>query len=129
MDNNNLLNNTTLNIVDELSSLDIGRDYTMADWKYEKLKEQIIEFQENLSDDVDVYIQLASFGQSIYMIVDEIGYQNPDLLYFFGTVNGNEAQLIQHISQLSFLLMTQPKLEPERSPRRIGFHMDKFESN
>lgn len=58
------------------------------------------------------------------MIVDEIGYQNPDLLYFYGTVNGNEAQLIQHISQLNFLLMTQPKPEPQAKPRRIGFATD-----
>lgn len=46
------------------------------------------------------------------MIVDEIGYQNPDLLFFYGIVNRNEAQLIQYISQLNFLLMTQPKPEP-----------------
>ena len=34
----------------------IGRDYSMADWKYEKLKEQIEEFQENLPESVDVYL-------------------------------------------------------------------------
>ena len=124
MDNDLLPVNTSLNMAQELAAMDIGRDYTMADWKYEKLKEQIEEFQENLPDAVDVCIQLASFGQSILMIVDEIGYQNPDLLYFYGTVNGNEAQLIQHISQLNFLLMTQPKPEPQAKPRRIGFATD-----
>jgi hypothetical protein len=66
-------------------------------------------------------VQLASFGQSIVMVVDSIGYQNPDILYFFGTVNGNEAQLIQHASQLNFLLLTQQKPRPEEKPRRIGF--------
>ncbi len=30
------------------------RDYNLADWKYEKLKEQIEEFQEDLPDSVDV---------------------------------------------------------------------------
>lgn len=122
MDNSFVPINTSLSIAQELSSMNIGRDYSMADWKYEKLKEQIEEFQENLPESVDVYVQLASFGQSILMIVDEIGYQNPDLLYFYGTVNGNDAQLIQHISQLNFLLMTQPKPEPKARPRRIGFH-------
>ena len=34
----------------------INRDYTLADWKYEKLKEQIEEFQADLTDDVDVCI-------------------------------------------------------------------------
>lgn len=124
MGNDFLSINTSLKMAQELAAMDIGRDYTMADWKYEKLKEQIEEFQENLPDAVDVCIQLASFGESILMIVDEIGYQNPDLLYFYGTVNGNEAQLIQQISQLNFLLMTQPKPEPQARPRRIGFATD-----
>lgn len=124
MGNDFLPINTSINMAQELAAMDIGRDYMMADWKYEKLKEQVEEFQENLPDSVDVCIQLASFGQSILMIVDEIGYQNPDLLYFYGTVNGNEAQLIQHISQLNFLLMTQPKPEPQAKPRRIGFATD-----
>lgn len=103
------------------------RNYSLADWKYEKIKEQIIEFQKDLSDSVDVCIQIASFGESIFMIVDEIGFQNPDMLYFFGSVNGNNAQLIQHVSQLNFLLMTQPKPEPESKPRRIGFKIEDYE--
>lgn len=118
---NEILPIKTISLAQEISDMEI-RDYTMADWKYEKLKEQIQEFQKNLPDTVDVCIKLASFGQSILMIVEEIGFQNPDLLYFYGTVNGNEAQLIQHISQLNFLLMTQPKAEPQARPRRIGFY-------
>ena len=101
-----------------------NRDYTHADWKYEKLKEQIEEFQKDLSDDVDVCVALASFGTSMIMCVTDIGYQNPDLMYFYGTINGNETQLIQHISQLNFVLMAIKKEEPERPPRRIGFVVD-----
>lgn len=80
-------------------------DYSRADWKYEKLKEQIIEFQNDLPDTIDVCVQLLSFGNSLVMNVNELGYQNPDMLYFYGTINGNEAQLIQHVSQLIFLLI------------------------
>ena len=100
------------------------RDYNKADWKYEKLMEQIDEFQRELSDDVDVCMKFTSFGQSVMMYVDSIGYQNPDLLYFYGTIDRNEAQLIQHMSQLSFLLLSQPKQEPDAEPIRIpiGFH-------
>lgn len=101
-----------------------SRDYSMADWKYEKLKEQIIEFQNDLPDTLDVCVQLASFGNSLIMNVYEIGYQNPDLLYFYGSINGNEAQLIQHVSQLNFLLLALPKPNPAGKPRRIGFHVD-----
>ncbi len=46
--------------MNDLKKLD--RDYFMADWKYEKLKEQIEDFQKNLPDTMDVYVQLASFG-------------------------------------------------------------------
>ena len=101
-----------------------SRDYIMADRKYEILKEQIEKFQENLSDDVDVCVQLASFGSSIIMYVSDIGFQNPDIMYFWGYVNGNEAQLIQHISQLNFMLMAVKKQKPDDKPRRIGFAVD-----
>ena len=97
------------------------RDYSMADWKYEKIKEQIEDFQANLADDVDVCVALASFGTNMIMQVTDIGYQNPDMLYFYGYINGNETQLIQHVSQLNFILMAVKNEEPERPPRRIGF--------
>ena len=96
----------------------------MADWKYEKIKEQISDFQSDLSNDVDVCVALASFGTNLIMQVTDIGYQNPDMLYFYGYINGNNAQLIQHISQLNFVLMAVKKGEPERPPRRIGFVSD-----
>ncbi len=97
------------------------RDYTMADWKYEKLVEQIKVFQNDLPDDDDVCVALASFGEMLLMEVESISYQNPDLLYFYGKIKGNAAQLIQHISQLNFVLMAVKKTEPERPARRIGF--------
>ena len=122
MNNENLQTRIINNMNDDIFNLQkLNRDYSMADWKYEKLKEQIEDFQENLPDSVDVCVQLASFGTNILMFVEGIGYQNPDMLYFYGTINGNEAQLIQHISQLNFLLMSVPKLESDAKPKRIGF--------
>ena len=100
------------------------RDLTRADWKYEKIKEQVEAFQQNLSDDIDVCVALASFGSNMVMQVTKMGYQNPDLLYFYGYINGNEAQLIQHVSQLNFALIAMDKEEPARPPRRIGFLAD-----
>lgn len=58
------------------------------------------------------------------MQVTDIGYQNPDMLYFYGYINGNQTQLIQHVSQLNFVLMAVKKEEPDRAPRRIGFVID-----
>lgn len=117
----------TLNISNDMLgdwTSDICRNYEYADWKYEKIREQIEEFQADLPDDVDVCVALTSFGTSMIMQVTDIGYQNPDMLYFYGYVNGNEAQLIQHASQLNFMLMTIKKDEPSRPARRIGFKID-----
>lgn len=113
-----------MNFTPNLPTIEIPRNYNLADWKYEKLQEQIKSFQADLSDEFDVCIALASFGTSMIMQVTDIGYQNPDMLYFYGYINGNQTQLIQHISQLNFVLMAVKKEEPARPPRRIGFVSD-----
>ncbi len=97
------------------------RDYDTADWKYEKIMEQIHDFEETLDDEHEIALKLASFGSSITMVVTEIGYQNPGLLYFYGFVNGVEAQLIQHMSQLNFLLISVEREDKTKPARRIGF--------
>lgn len=97
------------------------RDYDLADWKYEKIMEQIRDFEESLDVEHEVALKLASFGSSITMIVTGIGYQNPDLLYFYGYVNGVEAQLIQHVNQLNFLLTSVERKDKSKPARRIGF--------
>lgn len=97
------------------------RDCHMADWKYEKIIEEIQDFEKGLDDEHEIAIKLASFGSSITMVVTSIGYQNPDMLYFYGFVNGNNAQLIQHISQLNFLLTSVEREDKTKPVRRIGF--------
>jgi hypothetical protein len=97
------------------------RNHHLADFAYEKIIEQIQEFESELDENTEVAVQLASFGQSIVMSVTDIGYQNPDLIYFYGLIGDKKAQLIQHVNQLSFLLMAVPKADPDAPPRRIGF--------
>ena len=97
------------------------RDYKLADWKYEKIMEEIYNFEQELDDENEIALRLASFGSSITMIVTNIGYQNPDILYFYGYVNGKTSQLIQHISQLNFLITSVEKEDKSKPPRRIGF--------
>lgn len=103
------------------------RDYNMADWKFEKLIEQIKDFEEGLDDDHEVALKLASFGSAIMMYVVTIGYQNPDMLYFYGFVNGQPAQLIQHMSQLNFLITSVEKIDKDKPARRIGFALPTLE--
>lgn len=97
------------------------KDPNLADYSYEIIMKKIQEFESNLDDEHEVGLKLASFGQSITMSVFDIGYANPSTLIFYGTVGGQEATLIQHMSQLNFLLMSVPKADPEKPAHRIGF--------
>ena len=62
---------------DELSDSFHIRNYQLADWKYEKIMEEIRDFEKSLDNDHEIALKLASFGSSITMIVTSIGYQNP----------------------------------------------------
>lgn len=97
------------------------RDYYLADWKYEKIMQEIYDFEKNLDNEHEIALKLASFGSSVTMIVTSISYQNPDMLYFYGFVNGKDAQLIQHISQLNFLITSVERKDKSKPARRIGF--------
>lgn len=106
------------------------RDYSLADWKYEKIMEEIAAFESTLDNDHEIALRLASFGTSTVIIVTSIGYQNPDMLYFYGFVGGKKAQLIQHVSQLNFLITAVEREDKSKPARRIGFKatMDDEES-
>ena len=104
----------------ELSSYRI-RNYSLADWKYEKIMEEIAEYEAKLDNDHEIALRLASFGSSTVMVVTSVGYQNPDMLYFYGFVNGKDAQLIQHVSQLNFLITSVEREDKTKPERRIGF--------
>ena len=96
-------------------------EYDYAEWKYEKILEQIHNFEASLDEDHEIALRLASLGTSITMIVTDISYQNPDILYFYGLVNGKKAQLIQHTNQLNFLLTSIEREDKTKPARRIGF--------
>ena len=106
-----------------LSIDDITRkNYTLASYKYEALMEEITVFQNDLTDDFDVAVKLVSFGENMLLAIDKIGYQNPDILFFYGrNADGNQIELIQHMSQLSFLLVAVKRTDLSVAPHRIGF--------
>lgn len=97
------------------------RNYNLADYSYEVIMKRIKEFEDELDDEHEVSVKLTSFGQSVTMAVTSIGYSNPSTLVFYGLVGGQRATLIQHVSQLNFLLIASPKADPQKPPRRIGF--------
>ena len=103
------------------------RDYNLADYSYEVILERIKYFEYSLDDEHEVAVKLASFGQALTLSVTDIGYSNPSTLVFHGYVGDQPATLIQHMSQLNFLLVAVKKSDPEKPPRRIGFSVGQEE--
>ncbi len=89
---------------------------------YKRLVEMIKDFDESLDQNQEVGVKLASFGQTVTFHVTDLGYYNPSLIVFYGLMdNGQKVQLIQHVSQISFLLIAVQKLDPEKPKIKIGF--------
>lgn len=109
----------------DLSSLAINiKNPLHAETQYEIIMKSITNFEENLNDNEEIALKLACFGQTIILNVTNIRYSNPSLIHFYGYVEGQKATIIQHINQLSFMIMAVPKENPKAKPRRIGFHAD-----
>ena len=86
-----------------------------------KLYQQIVEFNSQLDDDKQVAVRLVTFGRSVTFVVNGLGYSNPSLIRFFGTMpDGSPVELIQHVSQISFLLTTSPRENPHEPKQEIG---------
>lgn len=123
-----------IHISNDLSEELINPKYTRrppadyADIAYENIIEQIREFEDELDSNHEIALQLASFGKSITLAVTDIGYSNPSTLVFYGFVDNRPATLIQHLSQLNFLLLSVEKADPEKPPRRIGFALSSEDS-
>ncbi len=92
---------------------------------YKRLVEMINEFDDEIDNDEEVGIRLVSFGQTVQFHVENLGYYNPSLIIFHGrTENGEKIELIQHVSQISFLLMAVKRLNPKEPKRKIGFNQE-----
>ncbi|MGM9937137.1 MAG: DUF6173 family protein [Candidatus Ornithomonoglobus sp.] len=89
---------------------------------YLYLRKTIQHFESSLDNSKCVGLQLASFGHSVTLTVEQISYHNPCLICFYGLLSdGSNAQLIQHINQLSFMLCVVERAEPDLPRRPIGF--------
>lgn len=94
--------------------------YSYSNTQVEIIKDYVLEFQQSLDQEHDVALLLTNFGSSILMEVTHIGYEESVLIVFKGYVNGRQSTLIQHVSQLNFLLTSVSK-DPETPKRKIGF--------
>lgn len=87
------------------------------------IKDYVESFEAELDDEHEVGVRLASFGSVLIFHAEKIGFSRPNLITFYGvTEEGDRVQLIQHVSQLNFLLRAVKR--QENKPRRIGFLWD-----
>jgi hypothetical protein len=94
----------------------------LASAYYERIAKYVIDFEKELEDTEEVGAKLVTFGQSIIIHIDNLGYWNPRLISFTGRdMDGQEVQLIQHVNQISVLLIKVKRTDSDRP--RIGFKL------
>jgi hypothetical protein len=87
-----------------------------------KLYASIQQFDEQLDNTLEVGMRLVAFGQAVTFSVSRLGYTNPSLIHFHGILdNGQPVELVQHVSQICFLLTAIPRLNPDKPKTLIGF--------
>lgn len=100
-----------------------------ADEFHKRLVSMINDFDKSLDDNHEVGVRLVTFGQNVTFHLTSLGYWNPSLITFAGIASdGNPVELIQHVSQISILLMKVPRLEPNKPKKPIGFHSNATDS-
>lgn len=94
-----------------------------AQWMYTRIAQAIMAFEKTLDAQHEVGFRLVSFNDSQTMHVLDVGFWAPDLILFFGRApDGAPMQLMQHVTQVSLLLVAAKK-QTEEEPRRIGFEI------
>ena len=98
------------------------KNHGSADTTHKHIFARIQKFQDELSPEQEIGIIFANIGLTSF-VVDRISHQSPDIMIFYGTIDGKAAQLLQHVTQVNLLLVA---LSPpiHRPVRRIGFHVD-----
>ena len=97
-------------------------DPNLADEFHKRLITWINDFHKGLDEDKEVGGRLVNFGQSITFHIEDIGYWNPSLISFIGkNSEGQPVELVQHVSQISILLVALPREDLSTPKRPIGF--------
>jgi Family of unknown function (DUF6173) len=98
-------------------------DRNPAEWMYERIARQIIDFEKRLSVDEEVGGRFVAAPREGDFRIKDIDYWNPDMLIFEGTdADGRPIQLLQHYSQLSMVLCAVRKNKD--SGPKIGFNLE-----
>jgi Family of unknown function (DUF6173) len=97
-------------------------DANLASEFHKRIVAQVQNFDARLDQEHEVGMRLVTFGQTITFHVTEIGFHNPSLMLFDGVLDsGDPVSLMQHVSQISFLLMKLKRSDPTQPKRKYGF--------
>lgn len=98
------------------------KNHNLADEFHRRLIVWINDFHKSLDNEHEVGARLVTFGQSMTIHIEDIGYWNPSLISFKGrSEDGNPVELIQHVSQISVLLIALKRERLDVPKRPIGF--------
>ena len=97
-------------------------DSVSASGMHKRLVELINDFEKNLDPEFEAGARLVSFGQTVQFHIIDVGYYNPNIIIFWGILeDGSYVKLLQHMSQLSVLLVQMKRKNPDEPRRKIGF--------
>ena len=86
------------------------------------IRDRFNNFHKSLDEEHEAGARLVSFGQSVTFHVEDISWWNPSLISFQGkTESGDRVELIQHVTQISVLLVALRRPDPTIAKRPIGF--------
>ena len=100
---------------------EINQPYTAKNI-FNELIERIKKFESELNQEHEVGMQLVTFGESTQFSVLNLGYTDPSIIWFEGILaDGSHVELVQHVSQISFLMIALKREDPEKPKAPIGF--------
>jgi hypothetical protein len=106
----------------------ISRDYSIADYFYERLKQEIQDAEQdvNAGQVVAVYCHLFG-GESIR--VEDLGYMNPNVLLVYGLDHKRQQTVAMIHINAAQIMMKWEEAEQSRPKRSIGFVADKSDTS
>lgn len=106
----------------EIPKFVIPPDPNLASEFHRRLINWINDFHKSLDDEHEVGARLVNFGQTVTFHIEDISYWNPSLISFIGrNSTGEPVELVQHVSQISILLVAMKRENTAQPKRPIGF--------
>lgn len=92
---------------------------------YRRLRGYISDFEAELAQEHEICLRLVSFGSAVQFHLESIGYWNPALICFRGRLDdGTPVKLVQHVNQISILLMAAKRTDTSTPRQPIGFSQE-----